>query len=177
MKVDTSSEELFSLAEQWYLSCGDPNVGHAMAKALRAVVYEKAAALERLTRIDEEIERATQAQPVAWGVPNTRPTERAPFMQVLLDITSAQYPELLVPLYAAPEAPQAPASAWRPIDDGAKDGTQVLLSRWEGGRLVCAQDDYWVSDAKCWCDWDSSRQPTHYQPLPAGPAQEDSNGQ
>ena len=50
MKVDTSTEELFSLAEQWYLSCGDPETGHAMARALRAIVYER----ETQTVVDEK---------------------------------------------------------------------------------------------------------------------------
>lgn len=43
------------------------------------------------------------AEPVAWGVPNTRITERQPFMMLLHSPKDCQYPELLVPLYAAPQ--------------------------------------------------------------------------
>lgn len=41
-------------------------------------------------------------EPVAWGVPNTRPTEKAQFMMLLHSTNGVQYPELLVPLYEAP---------------------------------------------------------------------------
>ncbi len=42
-------------------------------------------------------------EPVAYGVPNSRPTESLPFMQVMLQIPpNAQYPELLVPLIIQP---------------------------------------------------------------------------
>ena len=42
-------------------------------------------------------------EPVAWGIPNTRPTERCPLMGVMLELGNAQYPELLIPLFRAPE--------------------------------------------------------------------------
>lgn len=42
-------------------------------------------------------------EPVAWGVPNTRPTERQPFMMLLHSTDGCQYPEQLVPLYTAPQ--------------------------------------------------------------------------
>lgn len=38
-------------------------------------------------------------KPVAWAVPNTSITERHKYMQVMLDISGAQYPHLLTPLY------------------------------------------------------------------------------
>ncbi len=44
---------------------------------------------------------AEAGEPVAWGVPNTAITGRSmALMQVLLDKTGCQYPELLIPLYA-----------------------------------------------------------------------------
>jgi hypothetical protein len=43
-----------------------------------------------------------EPEPVAWGVPNTRPTEKAQFMMLLHTTDGVQYPELLVPLYTAP---------------------------------------------------------------------------
>ena len=46
---------------------------------------------------------------MAWGVPNTRPIERQPFMQLLHSTDGCQYPELLVPLYTAP-TPRKPLS-------------------------------------------------------------------
>jgi hypothetical protein len=45
---------------------------------------------------------AAPQEPVAWGVPNSRPTEKQPFMQLLHSLDGVQYPELLVPLYIAP---------------------------------------------------------------------------
>ena len=52
---------------------------------------------------------AQDERPLAWGVPNSRPCESALLMDVLLDITGCQYPELLVPLYATPQASAKPA--------------------------------------------------------------------
>lgn len=62
-------------------------------------------------------------EPVAYGVPNSRPTESLPFMQVMLQIpANAQYPELLVPLIVKPthsipaaelEALRKDAENWR----------------------------------------------------------------
>lgn len=43
-----------------------------------------------------------EPEPVAWGVPNTRPTEKAQFMMLLHSTDGVQYPELLVPFYTAP---------------------------------------------------------------------------
>ena len=41
-------------------------------------------------------------EPVAWGVPNTRITERQPFMMLLHSTEGCQYPGMLVPLYTHP---------------------------------------------------------------------------
>lgn len=43
-----------------------------------------------------------EQEPVAWGVPNTRPTEKAQFMMLLHSPDGCQYPEQLVPLYTTP---------------------------------------------------------------------------
>ena len=48
------------------------------------------------------VSAAPEPEPVAWGVPNTRPTEKAHFMMLLHSTDGVQYPELLVPLYTAP---------------------------------------------------------------------------
>ena len=61
-------------------------------------------ARSRANHIAEAL-RARLAQPepeaVAWGVPNTRPTEKAQFMMLLHSPDGCQYPEQLVPLYTA----------------------------------------------------------------------------
>jgi len=51
-------------------------------------------------------------EPVAWGVPNTRPTEKAQFMMLLHSPDGCQYPEQLVPLYTAP-----PQREWQGLTD------------------------------------------------------------
>lgn len=80
-----------------------------MALDAFAAMQTYAAAEKKGLRIcDEAIEalRARLAQPkpepVAWGVPNTRPTEKAQFMMLLHSPDGCQYPEQLVPLYTAP---------------------------------------------------------------------------
>jgi hypothetical protein len=58
-----------------------------------------------------------EPEPVAWGVPNTRPTEKARFMMLLHSLDGCQYPEQLVPLYTAP-----PQREWQGLtDDEVKD--------------------------------------------------------
>jgi hypothetical protein len=49
---------------------------------------------------------------VAWGVPNTRPTEKARFMMLLHSLDGCQYPEQLVPLYTTP-----PQREWQGLTD------------------------------------------------------------
>ena len=72
----------------------------------------------RLNQIDE-LDKAIKArlaqpepEPVAWGVPNTRPTEKAQFMMLLHSPDGCQYPEQLVPLYTAP-----PKKEWVGLTD------------------------------------------------------------
>lgn len=63
---------------------------------------------DRLTELlaaERRLASAEAQEAVAWGIPNSRPTERNPLMQVLLDKTSCQYPELLIPLYLHPAPP------------------------------------------------------------------------
>ena len=58
-----------------------------------------------------------EQEPVAWGVPNTRPTERQPFMTLLHSTDGCQYPEMLVPLYTAPPPRQWQKLTQREIDE------------------------------------------------------------
>ena len=51
-------------------------------------------------------------EPVAWGVPNTRPTEKARFMMLLHSLDGCQYPKQLVPLYTAP-----PQREWQTLTE------------------------------------------------------------
>lgn len=61
---------------------------------------------EKYRRLAElEAIKQGAGEPVAWGVPNFRITEKQPLIQVLLDIGHCQYPELLVPLYTRPCVP------------------------------------------------------------------------
>jgi hypothetical protein len=53
-----------------------------------------------------------EPEPVAWGVPNTRPTEKARFMMLLHSLDGCQYPEQLVPLYTTP-----PQREWQGLTD------------------------------------------------------------
>jgi len=54
-----------------------------------------------------------EQEPVAWGVPNTRPTEKAQFMMLLHSPDGCQYPEQLVPLYTSPpQQPEQEPVAW-----------------------------------------------------------------
>jgi len=53
-----------------------------------------------------------ESEPVAWGVPNTRPTEKAQFMMLLHSADGCQYPDQLVPLYTAP-----PQREWQGLTD------------------------------------------------------------
>ena len=44
-----------------------------------------------------------EGEAIAWGVPNSRPTERSVLMQSFIYKPQSQYPELLLPLYRARE--------------------------------------------------------------------------
>lgn len=103
---------------QFFLPCDqlEKIIGPSAPTAAAAVpaedyaiaVLERNTAQKLLADAEAELTRlrsqagAVPSKPLAWGVPNSRPTESNPLMQVLLDISSAQYPELLIPLYAAP---------------------------------------------------------------------------
>ena len=53
-----------------------------------------------------------EREPVAWGVPNTRPAEKAQFMMLLHSADGCQYPDQLVPLYTA-----SPQREWVGLTD------------------------------------------------------------
>ena len=55
-------------------------------------------------------EQAEQQEPVAWGIANTRPTEKNPLMMVMLDKPEPSH--LVVPLYTAP-----PQREWQGLTD------------------------------------------------------------
>lgn len=57
-------------------------------------------------------QRQPELEPVAWGVPNTRPTEKAQIMMLLHSLDGCQYPEQLIPLYTAP-----PQRGWVGLTD------------------------------------------------------------
>lgn len=81
----------------WEAEYGQKSQYGFVSRADAAMAAVKYAAEQRLAGTGQEA--------VAWGIPNSRPTERNPLMQVLLDNTSCQYPELLIPLYLHPAPP------------------------------------------------------------------------
>ena len=66
--------------------------------------------------LPDDIHTCSPQEPVAWGVPNTRPTEKAQFMMMLHSPDGCQYPEQLVPLYTAP-----PQREWKGLTDEELD--------------------------------------------------------
>jgi hypothetical protein len=78
-----------------------------------------------------------EPEPVAWGVPNTRPTEKAQFMMLLHSADGCQYPDQLVPLYTAPPKIFCGCGDQIMPDDGAECGTCVtarnaVKGEWQG---------------------------------------------
>ena len=57
-----------------------------------------------------EIHTCTPQEPVAWGIANTRPTEKKPLMVVMLDEPEPSH--LVVPLYTVP-----PQREWQGLTD------------------------------------------------------------
>jgi hypothetical protein len=72
-----------------------------------------------------------EPEPVAWGVPNTRPTEKAKIMMLLHSLDGCQYPEQLIPLYTAP-----PQREWQGLtDEDINDHWITAMCNTEGTRL------------------------------------------
>lgn len=85
----------------------------AMKQALEALKKDSPWREETITSLRQAIEQAEKQEPVAWGVPNTRITERQPFMMLLHSTEGCQYPEMLVPLYTTPQ----PQREWVGLTD------------------------------------------------------------
>ena len=71
-----------------------------------------------------------EQEPVACGVPNTRPTEKAQFMMLLHSADGCQYPDQLVPLYTAPPQREWVGLTDEEIREGNKD-SWVTRQAWE----------------------------------------------
>ena len=69
--------------------------------AIAVMVEEQQRMAKRIEELEARLAQPEQ-EPVAWGVPNTRPAEKAQFMMLLHSADGCQYPDLLVPLYTAP---------------------------------------------------------------------------
>ena len=69
--------------------------------AMAVMVEEQQRMAKRIEELEARLAQPEQ-EPVAWGVPNTRPAEKAQFMMLLHSADGCQYPDQLVPLYAAP---------------------------------------------------------------------------
>jgi hypothetical protein len=90
------------------------------------------AVFEHWNKARQAIEQAEKQEPVAWGVPNTRITERQPFMMLLHSTEGCQYPEMLVPLYTNPQPQQEPVAR---VTDLEFDGETELIPARRKGQL------------------------------------------
>jgi FtsZ-binding cell division protein ZapB len=79
--------------------------------------YRRSVYLKQATTNSQEAIKALRArlaqpepEPVAWGILNTRPTEKQPLMMVMLDEPEPSH--LVVPLYTAP-----PQREWQGLTD------------------------------------------------------------
>lgn len=98
---------------------------------------------------EQRLADAEKQEPVAWGIPNSRPTERNPLMQVLLDKTGCQYPELLIPL--VPQHSQ-PAAA-----DARVKALEALLEKYGAHTRSCSKvHRLAISDYLCICGFDAA---------------------
>ena len=69
--------------------------------AMAVMVEEQQRMAKRIEELEARLAQP-EPEPVAWGVPNTRPTKKAQFMMLLHSADGCQYPDQLVPLYTAP---------------------------------------------------------------------------
>lgn len=65
--------------------------------------FQAAYLTKRVWELSAELEALKTQKPVAWGAPNSRITESLLFIELLHSTDGCQYPELLVPLYLAPQ--------------------------------------------------------------------------
>lgn len=59
-------------------------------------------------------------------------------------------------------------TGWRPIETAPRDGTMILVGRWDQG-LATVYGDHWAEDPGCWYDSSGLFEPTHWMPLPEPP--------
>jgi hypothetical protein len=75
-----------------------------MAREAGLVMYDYSdPSLERFANLVAALAQP-ETEPVAWGILNTRPTEKQPLMMVMLDEPEPSH--LVVPLYTAPPQPE-----------------------------------------------------------------------
>lgn len=95
------AQRAIDIAKELRARLAQPNDFNPDWDAMAVMVEEQ----QRMAKLIEELEaRLAQGEPepVAWGVPNTRPTEKDQFMMLLHSTDGCQYPDQLVPLYTAP---------------------------------------------------------------------------
>jgi hypothetical protein len=63
---------------------------------------------------------------------------------------------------------ESKTTRWRPIETAPRDGTTILVGRWDGA-MATIYNDHWAEEPGCWCDSSPSFQPTHWMPLPEPP--------
>ncbi len=59
--------------------------------------------------------------------------------------------------------------SWQPIETAPRDGTMILVGRWDKG-VATVYSDHWAEDPGCWCDSSGSFQPTDWMHVPHPPA-------
>lgn len=117
------------------------------------------------------IREAREQKPVAYGIPNSRPTENQPMM-TLHHQRCGQYPEMMIPLYAA-QVPAMPIQddKWQPIETAPKDGKTCFLAYCISNRAIYTL--YWQDDFICaWRDFILVEEFTHWMPMPSAPKSE-----
>jgi hypothetical protein len=67
---------------------------------------QKGYTVDAITSLRQAIAEAEKQEPVAWGIANTRPTERNPLMMVMLDEPAPSH--LVIPLYTHPQPKREP---------------------------------------------------------------------
>ena len=84
--------------------------------AMAVMVEEQQRMAKRIEELEARLAQP-EPEPVAWGIANTRPTEKQPLMMVMLDKPEPSH--LVVPLYTAP-----PQREWQGLTED--DALQLL---------------------------------------------------
>ena len=111
--------------------------------AMAVMVEEQQRMAKRIEELEARLAQPEQ-EPVAWGVPNTRPAEKAQFMMLLHSADGCQYPDQLVPLYTAPPQREWVGLTDKDIEDclemsiqGTCRAIEAKLKEKNGNKSIC----------------------------------------